>query len=143
LPGLLAIENRDGQTIHLATTANLRRHAIEKLGLGDATDSSTRNTLENSAAHRFLAVTVGSRFEADWAYLQCTRHRLASTYRSLLDRWQSWFVRCDAGQDFPQWVKTTHPQLVDADAAGAVAGPFPDKHAAARYTNRDYVSRVR
>jgi len=132
-PGVLAIENKAGQTIFLAATSNLRKHAAAKLGLNelDATPSP-RIRIDSRLARRLVAVRVGSRFEADWAYLQLARRRLPLTYRTLLDRWQAWFVRCDPTDQFPQWIKTPHPELLTGSHA-VIVGPIPDKHAAWRY----------
>jgi len=132
-PGVLAIENETGQTVFLATTANLRKLAVGKLGLNDPeSPSSPRMRIDPQLARSVIATRVGSRFEADWAYLQFARQRLPLTYRTLLDRWQAWFVRCDPADQFPQWTKTPHPALEEGSAE-VVAGPFPDKHAAWRY----------
>jgi excinuclease UvrABC nuclease subunit len=132
-PGVLAIENQSGQTVFLAVTANLRQHAAAKLGLFQVGPrSSPRIRIDLNLVRRIAAVRVGSRFEGDWTYLQLARQRLPLTYRTLLDRWQAWFVRCDPTERFPQWTKTPHPSLA-ADPQAVFAGPLPEKHAAARY----------
>ena len=128
-PGVLVIEDENGGTLSLLQTRDLRRAARVRLGPIDPEQSRSRRADLRPLARRLLATTVGSEFEADWATLQLARIRLPHSYKSMLDRWQAWFVHCDPEQEFPQWTKTGHP------TAGFAfhAGPFADKHAAARF----------
>ena len=129
-PGVFLFEDADGRTLALASTSNLRRMITAKLA-PPATDAGPTRRVNHRPLTRFIrAVRVDSAFEADWAYLQLARQRLAATYRGLLDRWQAWFVQCNPDAPFPQWTKTVHPSL-----SGGMQpfGPMPDKHAAGRY----------
>lgn len=128
-PGVLIIEDESEGTLSLLQTADLRRAARVRLGPIDPEDVKSRRVDLRLIARRVRALTVGSSFEADWATLQIARIRLPHSYKSMLDRWQAWFVHCDPDQEFPQWIKTGH---VD-DASGTFIGPFADKHAAGRY----------
>jgi hypothetical protein len=71
---------------------------------------------------------VDSDFEADWVYLHTARRLWPDTWRALVPWLQTWFVHIDPDDPFPRYVKTT--QLA---RAGQTIGPFPDKHAAARF----------
>jgi len=133
-PGVFALENDTGATITLAVTANLRRLVKTRLTPQTETRKQTRNIDYRSLTRSVRAVTVGSSFEADWAYLQLARQRLPHTYRSLLDRWRGWFIHCNPQTQFPRFTKTDNPAPA-GDAAPQDAryfGPFPDKHAAQR-----------
>jgi excinuclease UvrABC nuclease subunit len=131
-PGVLVIEAADGSTLSLLTTADLRRAAVARLGPpARDTPPSPRPDLRG-IARNLRAVTVGSAFEADWAYLQLARSRLPDSYRHVRDRWQAWFVHCDAGVPFPQWLKSAQP-VQPASSQSACVGPFPDKHVAHRF----------
>src|SRR5687767_8115173 len=90
-PGLFVFEDCNGGTLALATTANMRRTVTAKLHPVATTAGSSRRVEYRGLARTILATTVGSAFEADWAYLQFARMRLPATYRGLLDRWQAWF----------------------------------------------------
>jgi SAM-dependent methyltransferase len=108
----------------------LRR--LVRARLADADDAGPSRRIDYRAVTRtVLATTVGSAFEADWAYLQLARTRLPATYRTLLDRWCGWFIHCDAAADFPRFVKTHTPA-----SDGVALGPFADKHAAQRAIER-------
>ncbi len=128
-PGVLIIEDESGGTLSLLQSADLRRATRVRLGPLDPDQSRTRRADLRPVAHRVRACTVGSAFEADWATLQLARQYLPHSYRSMLDRWQAWFVHCDADAAFPQWVKTAHP----TEQHGMHIGPIADKHAAARF----------
>jgi hypothetical protein len=128
-PGVFVFEDETGSTLALATTANLRRMVATRLEPVDANDGPTRRIHYRRLTRTIRAVPVGSSFEADWAYLQFARERVPTACKAALDRWQAWFVRCDAQAPFPQWTKTVHP---GADR-GTHLGPFPDKHTAGRY----------
>lgn len=136
-PGVFVFENESGETLALAVTANLRRMVHSKLEPIESAGGRgrTRRVPYRTLVRTVRAASVGSAFEADWTYLQLARMRLPSTYRAMLDRWQAWFIHVDPGAPFPQWLKTAHPRIVDADGSrsGANLGPFPDKHAAGRY----------
>lgn len=127
-PGVLIIEDETGSTLALLQTADLRRAARGRLGPLDPEHARSRQADLRPIARRVLACTVGSAFESDWATLQLARLRLPHAYKSMLDRWQSWFLHIDADAKFPQWIKTAHP----TEARGVHIGPMADKHAAAR-----------
>jgi len=131
-PGVFILEDEAGAALALMTTANLRRAAVSKLQPASERASSRRIDYRK-VTRRLCACTVGSAFEADWAYLQLARSCLPSTYRSLLDRWQAWFVTCDPGATFPQFAKTNRPVYQSPQRGAIDIGPMPDKHAAARY----------
>ena len=131
-PGVLIIEDESGSTLSLLQTADLRRAARSRLGPVEAEQQGTRRSRRvelRSIAKRVVATTVGSTFEADWATLQLARIRLPHSYKSMLDRWQAWFLHCNPDDQFPQWVKTSDP----ASTSGVHIGPIGDKHAAARF----------
>lgn len=132
-PGVLAIEDDSSGTLALITTANLRRAALARLGPPPQEQPRSKKADLRGLARRILATTVGSAFEADWAYLQLARARMPHSYRHLLDRWQAWFIHCDPTERFPQWIKTGHPGTPPAGRAGNHIGPFGDKHAAHRF----------
>jgi hypothetical protein len=71
---------------------------------------------------------VDSDFEADWVYLHCARRLWPQTWPAIVPWIQTWFVHVDPEDEFPRYVKTT--QLM---RTGRTIGPFPDKHAAARF----------
>ena len=128
--GILIIEDESGGTLSLLQTADVRRAARARLGSVDPAQTGRSRRVDlRSIAKRVVATTVGSTFEADWATLQLARIRLPHSYKSMLDRWQAWFLHCDPDERFPEWVKTSHP----ASTSGAHIGPFADKHAAARF----------
>ena len=131
-PGVFLLQDETGGTLALATTANLRRMVAARLEPVDETSQTRRRANFRALTRTVQAVTVGSAFEADWAYLQLARQFLPLTYQSALDRWQSWFVHCDPAAPHPQFLKTAHPGRLPAPG-GINLGPFPDKHAAARY----------
>jgi len=131
-PGVFTFEDSGGGTLALATTSNLRRTIASRLRSPDAHAGRTRRVDYRSLVRTVLAVPVGSAFEADWAYLQLARIRLPNTYRSLLDRWQAFFIQCDPDAAFPQFVKTVHPEMC-ADSTRVHLGPIADKHAAGRF----------
>ncbi|UCD73895.1 MAG: hypothetical protein JSV91_08855 [Phycisphaerales bacterium] len=91
----------------------------------------TRRVDYRSITRTVLAMTVGSAFEGEWAYLQLARRSMPASYKGALDRWRGWFVHCDPQATFPRWVKTNRPG--DAGPGGVYLGPLPDKHAAQRY----------
>jgi excinuclease UvrABC nuclease subunit len=128
-PGVLIIEDEAGGTLSLLQTADLRRAARVRLGPVDPEQVRSKRVDLRPLARKALACAVGSSFEADWATLQLARNRLPHSYKSMLDRWQVWFVHCDEAEEFPQWVKTAHP----SETRGVHIGPFADKHAAARF----------
>jgi excinuclease UvrABC nuclease subunit len=129
-PGVFALFDAHDRTITIFTTANLRRAIAARLEPPAKVAPLSKTVDYRELTHRIRACTVGSAFEADWAYLQLARKLLPQSYRAMLDRWQAWFIHCDPTQQHPQWVKTAHPNRMDA---GTSLGPFPDKHAAARY----------
>ena len=133
-PGVFALDDADGRTVLLAVTADLRRLVRSRLSdAGGKTEDGrpTRRVDYRSVTKSVRAVTVGSAFESEWAYLQLARRCMAASYRGTLDRWRGWFVHCDPQADFPRWVKTNRPAA--AGAKGVYLGPMPDKHAAQRY----------
>ena len=131
-PGVFVIEESGGGALALATTANLRRMITSRLQVLDAKAGPTRRVNYRAVARTILAVPVGSSFEADWAYLQLARQRMPHTYRSLLDRWQVFFAQCDPEADFPEFVKTAHPDP-SSSSTTVYLGPIADKHAAGRF----------
>jgi hypothetical protein len=135
-PGVLALEDHDGRTLSLITTADVRRAAMSKVGPIAADQPRSPRADLRGIARTARALTVGSAFEADWACLQLARIRLPQTYRHMLDRWQAWFVHCDDAREHPQWVKTSRPGAPPTEwgrRGGVHVGPFADKHAAHRF----------
>ncbi len=132
-PGVFAFEDEEGGTLALAITRNLRRFIRSKLESDPRSEGSSRRIDYRAIARRVRAMTVGSCFEAEWAYLQLARSRTPSTYASLLDRWRGWFVHVDPEMEFPRWTKTCRPFASPPGAAGRYFGPMPDKHSAGRY----------
>jgi excinuclease UvrABC nuclease subunit len=129
-PGVYCLQDEEHRTLLLAATANLRRAVAAKLDPNTDHPASRRQLRLHDVVHHGRIATVGSAFEADWAYLQWARFLLPQSYRGLLDRWQAWFIHCDPTAEHPQLVKTAHPQV---NQPGVHLGPFPDKHAAGRY----------
>ena len=132
-PGVFAFEDEDGSTLALAITRNLRRLIRSKLESDPQSDGPSRRIDYRAITRRVRAMTVGSCFEAEWAYLQLARSRTPSTYASLLDRWRGWFVHIDPEVEFPRWTKTCRPFTSPPGAAGRYFGPMPDKHSTGRY----------
>jgi DNA polymerase-3 subunit epsilon len=130
--GVYLLEDETGRAVVLATTANLRRAVRAKLAAPATDPASSRRADLASVTRRVRAVTVGSSFEADWAWLQLARQHLPQSYRSLLGRWLAWFVHIDPEAAFPQFVKAPIPGT-EPVRGGVWLGPVPDKHAAARY----------
>jgi hypothetical protein len=130
--GVFALEDDHGRTLGLSVASDLRRLVRRRLEPAGARQPS-RRIAYREVTRRVRATTVGSAFEADWAFLHLARRRLPAVYRSLLDRWQAWFVHCNPLADFPRWTKTAHPDRPPAGPDGTVIGPFPDKHVAARF----------
>jgi len=94
-PGVFAFVDDAGRTITMAVTADLRRLVRARLAPPDEDAGPTRRIDYRSVTRAVCATTVGSAFEADWAYLQLARTRLPATYGTLLDRWRGWFIHCD------------------------------------------------
>jgi excinuclease UvrABC nuclease subunit len=132
-PGVFLFEGDSGGCLSLAITANLRRLVRARLQPHDAAGGPTRRIDYRRLTRTVRAATVGSAFEADWAYLQMARQRLPTTYASILDHWQGWFVHVNPQARFPRWVKTAHPFAPPTGRGGVHIGPMADKHAAARY----------
>lgn len=131
--GILVMEGECATTLALLRTGNLRRAAMNRLGPASLDSPRSRREDLRGYVRRVLATTVGSAFEADWAFLQLARHRLPGTYRSMIDRWQAWFAHCDPTDTFPQWVKTARPERAPTGERGTYIGPFADKHSAHRF----------
>ena len=131
-PGVFALEDRDGSTLALAITANLRRMVRARLERPADESRPSRRIDYRAVARTVAATTIGSAFEADWAYLQLARKRLPSTFAGILDRWRGWFIHCNAQVAFPRFVKTSAPGSPPTGRKGVYLGPFPDKHAAQR-----------
>lgn len=141
-PGVFAFEDDDGGTLALAITQSLRRLIRSKLETEPRADGPSRKIDYRAIVRKVRAMTVGSRFEAEWAYLQLARSRIPTTYASLLDHWRGWFVHVDPEADFPRWTKTCRPfasipRVTGATEATGMAGcyfgPMPDKHSAGQY----------
>lgn len=125
-PGVFALEDADGRTLHLGVAANLRRHVRERLRRAE--DARIKSSDGPIAAPRAVrATTAGSDFEADWIYLAAARHRLPHAMDLLLDRWRAWYVQVDPAATFPRLVRTAQPS-----GGGRILGPFRDKQAARR-----------
>ena len=134
-PGVFSFEDEDGGSIALAVTANLRRLVRSRLSArSDEEGASGRRIDYRAVVRRVRAVTVGSPFEADWAYLQLARQRMPETYASLLDRWRGWFIHGNPETEFPRLTKTSTPGPSGGGSADVSSyyGPFADKHAAQR-----------
>jgi excinuclease UvrABC nuclease subunit len=127
--GVFVLEDAEGGTLALATTANVRRAVATRLQPLATVEGPTRKIDYRRLARTVRALSVGGAFEADWVYLQLARQRVPGAAALAMDRWQAWFAQCDPQAQFPQWTKTAHPART---SEGALA-PFPDKHAAGRY----------
>lgn len=132
-PGVFVFENETGETLAIARTADLRRMIRDRLSLADDNAGPTRRIDYRRLVRRVRALTVGSAFEADWAYLQHARQRTPDNARLFVERFQPWFVHCNPQAAHPRWTKTVHPGRPPAGAAGVYAGPISSKHAAKRY----------
>jgi excinuclease UvrABC nuclease subunit len=131
-PGVFALEDESGGTLTLAVTANLRRLVSRRLEPVESDEGPTRRIAYRGLARQVAAVTVGSAFEAEWAYLQLARQRLPTTFRSLLDNLRGWFIHANPEAPFPRLVKTSTPGRPPTGWTGMYVGPFNDKHAAQR-----------
>lgn len=131
-PGVFALENETGATLALAITADVRRLVRARLAPPDEDAGPSRKIDFRGPARTVAATTVGSAFEADWAYLQLARQRLPHTYASLLDRWRGWFIHANPEADYPRFVKTNSPGAPPTGRTGVHLGPISDKHAAQR-----------
>lgn len=137
-PGVIAFEARDGSTVLLAATGDLRRFALTRLGQGDETTPARRENLAPVTA-ALRARVVGSSFEGDALYLEEARERLPATYRSALDTRRVWAVRLDPGARTPVWRKL---DLLAASGQGetlepsTLIAPFGDKDNPGRYAER-------
>ncbi|MCP3903297.1 MAG: hypothetical protein GY715_06645 [Planctomycetes bacterium] len=128
-PGLFALEDDRGRTVALAITADVRRMVRERLRPADRDAGPSRRVDYRSVTRCVRAMRIGSGFEGEWAYLQLARHRLPTTYRTLLERWRGWFVHCDPEAEFPRFVATAEPDHVRPET---VLGPLPDRAATQR-----------
>jgi excinuclease ABC subunit C len=131
-PGVFALEDCDGATLALAITANVRRMVRARLERPTDESRPSRRIDYRAVARTVAATTIGSAFEADWAYLQLARRRLPATFAGLLDRWRGWFIHCNPRAAFPRFVKTSNPGSPPTGRRGVYLGPFADKHAAQR-----------
>jgi DNA polymerase-3 subunit epsilon len=130
--GVFVLEGEDGGTLTISVTADLRRRVRARLAPPDDDAGPTRRMDLRAVTRRVRALTVGSPFEADWAYLQLARERMPGSYATLLDRWRGWFVHCDPDARHPRLTRVGapgRPGLADA-GGGVVLGPFPDESAA-------------
>jgi excinuclease UvrABC nuclease subunit len=131
-PGVFALEDERGGTLALGITADVRRLVRARLAPPDEDAGPSRRIDFRGLARMVAATTVGSAFEADWAYLQLARERLPHTYASLLDRWRGWFIHANPQADYPRFVKTNSPGSPPTGRTGVYLGPIADKHAAQR-----------
>ena len=132
--GLACVLDASGNVITLATTANLRAWARDRL----SPDIAGPRAALAPIAETLRWATVGSALEADWLYLELGRTLIPRTYRAAADRWQAWYLRLDADADPPTWRKGRIEEFADAASAasaapGTLIGPFRDKDAAGRF----------
>jgi DNA polymerase-3 subunit epsilon len=128
---VFVFEDANGRTLMVATTVSLKRLIASRLEPPDPHAGPTRRINFREPTRAILAAPVGSAFEADWAYLQLVRTRMPHTYRTVLDRWPAWFLACEPESQFPQFVKTGHPD--GPSTTRRFIGPFPDKHSTGRF----------
>lgn len=130
--GVVVLEDGEGRTVLIATTADVRAWAVRRFAPREEGEKTTRAELRG-VARVVRAGVVGSRFEADLAYLGLARERLAHAHRAVTDRWQGWFVHVDWEDEHPRFVKCVTRSLGgDEWRRGALVGPFANKHAAGR-----------
>jgi DNA polymerase-3 subunit epsilon len=130
--GVFVLEDEGERAVCLAITANVRRLVRARLAPVDEGAGGSRRVDYAAVTRTVRATTVGSAFEADWAYLQLARERMPETFRTLLDRWRGWFIHANPETRFPRFVKTSTPGGPPTGRTGVYLGPFPDKHAAQR-----------
>ncbi|HWB19462.1 MAG TPA: hypothetical protein VG711_04110, partial [Phycisphaerales bacterium] len=97
--GVFALEDANTRTLNLVTSANVQRALRSRLCVAEGSESRAdiRNAVERETTNFVSFATAGSEFEADLIYLSIARERTPDSYRMALDRWQAWFVHCDAG----------------------------------------------
>ena len=132
-PGVFVFEDERGGTIAMASTANLRRMIRDRLAPPDTEDGPKRRIDYRNLVATIRALTVGSAFEADWAYLQHARQRTPNSAAVFAERNQPWFVHCDPETTHPRWVKTAHPGRPPTGRQGVYVGPFARKRSARQY----------
>lgn len=127
-PGLACVLDADANVVTLATSANLRTWARDRLA---AERAGPRAALA-PIADTLRWATVGSALEADWLYLELGRALIPRTYRAAADRWQAWYLRLDADAEPPIWRKGRIEEFASS-APDTLIGPFRDKDAAGRF----------
>ncbi len=143
-PGVLVLESRSGQTVLVATTANVRELARRRLAEHQAAERSPAADLRGvCAGGRAIGVGTGSALETDAVYLRMARERLPHAARVVSERWRAWFVHVDPDAPFPEWSKTNLIGLAKARSAGervegvlgkgVLLGPIWNKDAAGRF----------
>ena len=130
-PGVVVFEGEGGSCVLVAATGDVRAFVGARLGAG-ADGRGARADLR-PVTTRVRAATVGSALEGDLVCLEVARERLPATYRALADRCPAWFIHLDPGEPAPTWRKINLLGVGEELPAGALLGPIPDKHAAARF----------
>jgi hypothetical protein len=124
--GVVVFEGPGG-VVQVGATADLRGFVLRRL-----VEAEGRDTDLGGVVSRVRAAEVGSRFEADCAYLEWARELTPETYRASLDRWRGWFVHLDPESELPVWRKTNLADEVGADPETLI-GPIATKDGAARF----------
>ncbi|MHC4948155.1 MAG: hypothetical protein ACYTG1_07825 [Planctomycetota bacterium] len=132
-PGVLVLEDATARAVAVAASADVRRAARARLAPPATTDAPSRRAALRPLTRRVVATTVGSAFEADWAWLQVARRRLPHAAAAMLDRWRAWFVHCDPDATHPRFVRTSLPGAGAAARTGVHLGPVRDRDAARQY----------
>lgn len=126
--GVFLLSADDGQPVLLATAASIRRRLRGRL---EPTDPQQR---KRTADLRSVTRTIrwrlaGGHFEMDWHYLELARALWPKGYTKLLSWRPPWFVRVDAGEEFPHFSRTREP----LSAGGTCLGPFESGRSAERF----------
>lgn len=130
-PGVVVFEGEGGVCVLVAATGDVRAFIAARLGAGGE-ERGARTDLRPVTV-RVRAATVGSALEGDLVCLEVARGRLPATYRALADRCPAWFIHLDPDEAAPTWRKVNLVGVGDDPPAGALLGPIPDKHSAARF----------
>jgi len=149
--GVVVMRGDDSRPVFLAATGDCRALARRKLA---PAERGVRAGVDlRSIVREVHAIECGAAFEADLIYLLQARSLMPHAARLVAERWRSWWAQIDPAADFPEWRKTdlavgavaprsasTAKGLIRNAAAGGaggcIVGPFADKDAAGRFTER-------
>ena len=100
---LLADEN--DQPVQLLSVKNLRASLKRRLG-GNETIGLSKRVNYREIVRQVHWRRVDSNFESDFVYLEAARVLFPKTYAGMVGFRAAWFVRVNASEGFPRYVKT-------------------------------------